>query len=168
MPAASTARRLLLLGVVAALLTGAFATGSASAASADAGTADPAPLTICPTLGTVAVVTRTGESSCVQNDCAAIATATTGSTAACEGTASRSQTVMDTAPAPTPIVAATRTPGQAAPLAPAAALSTTALIIRSLIGIGIGALLLVGALLLGGRRTRRQEKVAAARSTTAA
>lgn len=171
MPAAHRiARRLLLLGVVAASITGACAAGTASAASPGAaGTSSgPAPLTVCPTLGTVAVTARTGAGTCVRNDCVSIAMATTGSAASCNSTTARNQSIMDVAPTPTPLVASPRSSGTAAPLAPAPSLSTTQIVIRSLVGIGIAALLLAGALALGGRRTRRRVEGASPRSTTAA
>jgi hypothetical protein len=147
---------MLLLGAVVASLAIAGTAGVAGAATPTA-TASPTPVAICPAIGTVAVANVSGGTSCVNNDCVSIATAATGNAAACESGAARSQTVMDVAPTPAPIVAAPRNPGlAAAPLAPAASLSTSALIIRGLIGIGIIALLLAGALALGGRRTRRQ------------
>jgi hypothetical protein len=64
---------------------------------------------------------------------------------------------MDVAPTPAPIITTPRSSALAdAPLAPAAAVTTSGLVIRGLIGVGIAALLLAGALALGGRRTRRE------------
>ncbi|MBC7460940.1 MAG: hypothetical protein H7287_06225, partial [Thermoleophilia bacterium] len=131
--------------------------------AAFAGTAAAAPprpdtsvLTICPALGTAPVTTLAGERACVPNDCASIAFASTGSTDGCTPDTVQQQWIMsstthDATPATPDAIL-----GSSARVLPAeATTSATTVAIRALVGVGVVALLLAGALSFSTLRTPR-------------
>ncbi|MCW2949568.1 MAG: hypothetical protein JWN41_581 [Thermoleophilia bacterium] len=148
-----TALSRLIIVIVALLCVGSFAVGTAAAAPA---TSDA--LTICPVLGTAPVVSLTGAAECVPNDCASIAAATTGTDASCESTTPLLTLMSVPSAAAPPALANLRTPADAVAPAPAPGASWQTVLVRSLIGFGIGALLLAGAMAITSRRTSRADR----------
>lgn len=128
--------------------------GSATAAPASTPATDV--LTICPTPGTAPVVTMAGERACVPNSCFAMAQAQTGSAAACEAATAPTTYLMSIDdPTVVPATADPITNSLARVLPATAPTNVQSVVIRSLIGFGIGALLLAGALMLRSRRMPR-------------
>jgi hypothetical protein len=153
------------LFVLAAALACVLAIGAASASAAPASSDV---LTICPAIGTSPVTTVTGEAACVQNDCASMAIAATGTDASCEATA---QPMLLMSVATPTVVARADAPRNSTPVlapAPAPGASWQSITMRALIAVGALALLIAGGLALITRGTPRPDGAPTARPAEAA